>query len=250
MNEHAARRVEDSPTFMPRRQFLILGSAAAIGAVATSLPASQPSSALAGEGGLPLSLGFIDATLDELRAAARPHALVGAQHGGGSRLDDTVRVNVHGIVRASGSRATSPVTLDAHYRVSGVEQEVPFFAWSDHPSTRRGGSSAIEFVSHVSTASPLTLALATRLAPTWRDTLVRRLFATPAPAENVNAMARLTRRGLYFIAVPAAGQPAPNWASIRVVPMANGNLPQLEQSTLFGTRPVSFDYIVVDAERA
>ena len=60
----------------------------------------------------------------------------------------------------------------------------------------------------------------------------------------------LRRNGVYFIAVPAAGQSEPNWASIRVVAPANGNLPQLEQSSLLGSKPVCFDYIVVAAERA
>lgn len=250
-SEHAARRAGDDAFLVPRRDFLILGSAAAVGAVASSAAGDWAQPMPAGDI-LPLSLGFVSGTFDALRLETQPRALADAGHlSSGHRLGAAARVRVHGIVRADGARGKSLVALDALYRVPALaQQEVAVLAWSDHDSARRGGSSAAGFVVPVSSSAPLTVAVTAHTPSTWRAALARRLFGTPAPAQDRRATAMLHHRGVYFIAVPAAGQPAPDWASIRAVAPTTGKLPLLMRSSLFGTSPVSFDYIVVGTEQA
>ena len=251
MNDvQAARGVRDGVLLIPRREFLILGSAAAVGvAVAGNAGAQWTQKAI--DSADPLSIGFAEGSFAEIRAAEGPRALANAtRHGNTNHLGDVARVKVHGIVSAEAAPAAAAIALDAIYRVPGVAEAVPFHAWSSRVPPRVGSSSANQFLMGVSPASPLTLALTTQQATTWRTSLARRFFGTPASPAVSRAVATLRRNGVYFIAVPAAGQSEPNWASIRVVAPANGNLPQLEQSSLLGSKPVSFDYIVVAAERA
>jgi hypothetical protein len=229
---------------LPRRDFLIVGSAAAVGAFAGSALAA-PADGTAGDSSL--SFAFAEASLDEILTAKTPHSLTSANRlGDSNRLGTTARVKVHGIVRAENSRRGN-VELDAVYRL-GVDQPVHFHAWSDRDAVRIGNAAGSPFLVGVSSA-PLTLALIARAVPSWRTSMANRFFGTPLP-ETTRAKATLVRDGVYFLAVPADGQPEPNWSSIRVVASADAKLPQLEQSTLFGSRPVSFDYIVVGTERA
>src|SRR6266566_2962442 len=109
-----------------RRDFLILGSTAAVGAVATTAAAewTRPSIPIAAM--QPLSLGFVDAGFDDLGTLDQPRAVKNAaQLGARNHLRDSVRVNVYGIVRASGDRRQSSVTLDAIYRTE-PHGDVPF----------------------------------------------------------------------------------------------------------------------------
>ena len=241
MNEH------DAPLLVPRRDFLILGSAAAVGAVAANAAPGLTRAPKPVDAAAPLPLGYVDGNVDDLLAAARPRAIANAGRLGAHALGSVARVKIHGIVRAGGAR-TAALELDAIYRVAG-HGEVPYHAWADHDA-RRGDSSAVGFLVGVGPAAPLTFALTTRRRATWRDALALRLLGTPLPPEAVRASATLPRAGVYFIAVPAAGQPAPNWASIRAVAPAEGKLPRLVQSGILGTNPVPFDYIVVGTEQA
>ena len=248
--EQAGRGVTDGVLLVPRRDFLIFGSAAAVGvAVAGNADAQWTQKAI--DDAAALSIGFVDGSFDEVRAAERPRALSNAsRHGHTNHLGDVTRVKVHGIVCAESAPAVEAITLDAIYRVPGIAEAVPFHAWSSRVQPRVGSSSANKFVIGTSPASPLTLALTTQQAPSWHASLARRFFGAPAAPAATRAIATLRRSGVYFIVVPAAGQREPNWASIRVVAPVNGNLPQLEQSSLLGSKPVSFDYIVVAADRA
>jgi len=228
-----------------RRDFLILSSAAAVGALAISAVADFTKPASPVSPPLPLSLGFVD----ELVNADQPRALVNASRLGSSHaLGAAARVRIRGIVRAGSSSAGSAVALDAIYRVEELgHREVPFLAWSDQHSSRRGFSSAAGFVVPVGERTPLTLALTARVIPNRGAALARRLLRIPAPPQAVRGTATLLRHGVYFIAVPGTGT-EPNWSSVRAI-ATEGKLPRLEQATLFGMKPVSFDYIVVETEQ-
>lgn len=244
MNEvHDGRGVRDDVLLVPRRDFLILGSAAAVGAVATTglaKPAQAPATSA-------LSLGFVEGTLDEIRGDAAPRALTSASRlGSANHLGASARLRVHGIVRAEGARAEA-IDLDVLYPLP--EQVVPVHAWSGRDA-KIGNSSATKCLVPVSSSAPLTVALDAKITPAWTAAVAHRFFGAKAPVTAVKATAALRRNGLYFIAVPAAGQAEPNWESVRVVAPADGTLPKLEQATLLGSKPVSFDYIVVAAERA
>jgi len=248
MNEaHDGRGVRGDVLLVPRRDFLILGSAAAVGAVAVNGLAqgsTAPSAA-----GTSLSLGYAEGTIDELCAADASRALSSAARlGNAHHLGSAARLRVAGIVRA-GSGREEAVDLDVIYRLAEVDQPVPVHAWSAREAGI-GASSATSCLVPVSSSSPLTVSMNAKLTPSWQALMAQRFFGAKAPATAVKATADIRRDGVYFIAVPATGQGEPNWSSVRVVAPANGKLPRLEQTTLLGSKPVSFDYIVVAAERA
>lgn len=235
---------------IPRRQFLVLGSAAVVGAAATSLSANMVRGVPASEGTARVSAGFAPAAFADVQSPEfAPRALTAASHlrSGEAALAAGVRVKVHGMVRTDAS-AVQPVSmaLDVMYRVPGQTEAVPFMAWSHAQLAGRKADSAVSSsVVPVGSRMPLSLMVTTGTVAGQNA----KLQAKVDLALGSGRLANKLRSGLYFLALCPAGTAAPDWSSIRVVRSENA-LPLLRQATLFGLEPVSFDYIIVSADRA
>ena len=242
-----------SPTLLPRRQFLVLGSAAVAVAAATSLSSDIVRSVLVTEDTAPrLSVGFSDVTLEDFAKPSFAARLTSAAklRSGDPSLDDGVRLKVHGLVRPEGAKA-NPVSMgmDVMYRVAGHKEDIPFMAWSHarlpHHTT---ASSAGAFVVPVSANQPLSLAVSSSATGTAIGGATLR--GTVSLALGSGRRENKLRTGFYFVALCPAGTKTPDWASVHAVASENGKLPVLHHSTLLGSEPVSFDYIVVATSRA
>ncbi len=252
-NDLSSAQSDPGAVLLPRRQFLVLGSAAVAAAAASSLSADIVRGALVPEQKTPrISVGYAGATIGEFDAPSFAPRLTAATklRSGDPALADGVRLKVHGLVRPQAAQgANISMALDAMYRVSGHADEVPFMAWS---YARRGqhitSSAAGEFVVPVSTRQPLSLGISTSApAPVMDDATLR---ATVNLSLGESRLANKLRAGLYFVAICPAGSEAPHWASIHAVAPEHGTVPVLKQRTLLGLEPVPFDYIVVAAGRA
>jgi hypothetical protein len=235
---------------IPRRQFLILGSAAVVGVAATSLSAEIVRSTVTVEDIAPrLSVAFVKASLADFASNDfAPRSLTVASHlrSGDPALAGGVRMKVHGIVRTDASRAQDvSMGLDAMYRVDGRSETVPFMAWSyAQLANRTADSAASQFVVPVGARNPLSLSLFTANAQQ-----IGKLKASIDLSLGSERRANKLRSGTYFLVMCPKGMHAPDWSSIRVVP-SEGNLPLLRQATLVGHEAVPFDYIVISTDRA
>jgi len=238
---------------LPRRQFLVLGSAAVAAAAASSLSADIVRGALATEQKAPrISVGYSGATIDEFNVPSFASRLTAAAklRSGDAALAGAVRLKVHGLVRPEAQKSANvSMALDAMYRVSGHNDDVPFMAWSH---ARRGqhitSSAANEFVVPVNAKQPLSLGISTSApTPVLDEAMLR---ATVNLSLGEKRLANKLRSGLYFVAICPAGSEAPHWASIHAVAPENGTVPVLKQATLAGLQPVPFDYIIMAAGRA
>lgn len=242
----------DDVTLLPRRQFLVLGSAAVAAAAATSLSADIVRTTLVIEDTAPrLSVGFTDATPGDPGMPAFAPRLTGAAslRSGDHSLQSGVRVRIHGVVRAAG-RADQPVklALDALYRVPGHDEAFPYLAWSyARLQGRTADSSSKSFVIPVVGKQPVTLALSSS-SEDAKDgaTLQALLQFTPGTGRRENKL----RRGRYFVALCPRGMKAPDWRSVHAFQPENGSLPVLKTFSLTGFEPVPFDYIVFETDQA
>ena len=245
--------LETGPTLFPRRQFLVLGSAAVAAAAATSLSADIVRSVLVTEDTAPrLTVGFTDAKFDDFAkpSFAQRLAPASALRSGDASLESGVRLKIHGLVRPEAARdRQASMAMDAMYRVAGQEQAVPFMAWSySRTKTRATGSSSKPFVVPVGAKQPLSLMVSTSdvKAATGDATLRGTVSLALGNGRRENKL----RAGLYFVALCPAGTKAPDWASIHAVSSEGEALPQLKVATLTGMQPVPFDYIIVATDRA
>jgi hypothetical protein len=245
--------LESGPTLFPRRQFLVLGSAAVAAAAATSLSADLVRNVLVVEDTAPrLSVGFSDAKFDDFAKPSFAQRLLPAStlRSGDGLLENGVRLKIHGLVRPESVRdQQASLAMDAMYRVAGQEQAVPFMAWSySRKQSQTTGSSSKSFVVPVGLRQPLSLAISSSdvNAATGKATLRGTVSLALGNGRRENKL----RTGLYFVAFCPAGTKAPDWASIHAVASEEGALPLLKVATLTGLQPVSFDYIVVATDRA
>lgn len=247
---------------MPRRKFLVLGSAAVVGAVAADVPAQMVRTALGlDEQWFPLlSVGYLAGSVDGMQAPeASLRRLVAAdklRSGDASLARAGARVTVHEFRRAA-DRASHPVSigLNALYRVDDVK--VPFLAWTysaDRHATHTTGRNS--FVMPMGEGQPLELTVANR-APLGKsgqsvdERLVveskERTVASFHVGEGRRSMK--LRRGVYFLALRSnASERTPDWRSI-TVQTVDGQ-PMLVETTIAGYQPVSFDYVTVSIDRA
>jgi hypothetical protein len=238
---------DQSPTLMPRRRFLIVGSAAVATAAATSLSATEMlRSALVFEEISPqLSAGFIDAKLEDFSRSLFAPRLAAASklRSGDAALANGVRLTVHGLVRPDAATGKSLVAgLDAMYRVAGRSEAVPFLAWSRASLGQNETRPASPFVVPVSAKHPLSLTVLTSASAKQPEQL---RFAIDA-----HRGANKLRTGLYFVAVVPAGMKAPEWSSVRAVRTDQSDLPVLQQVTVLGYERVAFEYLVINSTLA
>ena len=246
---------------MPRRKFLVLGSAAVVGAAAADLPAQMVRTALGlDEQWFPLlSVGYLSGSAAELTApAASLRRLVGAdklRSGDASLADAGARVTVHEFRRAA-ERASQPVSVgvNALYRVD--DAKVPFLAWTYSATRHTTHDMTKSFVMPVDAAHPLELTVANRAPLAGPDAKARderavteskeRSIASFSVGEGRRSMK--LRRGVYFLALRSgAFDRTPDWRSISVQTV--DGKPVLVEATVAGYQPVSFDYVTVSIDR-
>jgi len=240
-----------------RREFLVLGTAAAAGAAATSLRAGTIATIATPTGGAILSVGFagqLDAGAPLLAAARFRQA--DAEFGRSG-----ARVTVLGAWRPD-AVAGEPVSfrLAAFFPHVGPDGRAPFLAWSqafDLRGASHGKSVAFNVPLDEDGTLPISLERVD-LTPSRFATLFARTVspARSAVLPNLTALdasgnvCRLTsgctgdvrlREGTYFIALRRSNADrAPNWSSISV-----------EAADLrSGGRPVLFEYVALSVRHA
>lgn len=204
-----------------RREFLVMGSAAAVGLAATSLKSDTLS-----DGSTPmplLSVGYWNGSPDELtRDAGRRHLVVPADRlvaGDDSLANETARVTVHGFWRGAAHREPLTLGLRAHYAAS----EIPVIAWSWRPGMRAANQVKLEMP--VGETLDFTLErmnsqpLPTRRIADWMGRRKTSSRAELAPMTSRSGAPGIKlRRGVYFFAVREhEGEAIPSWSATSVV---------------------------------
>jgi hypothetical protein len=228
---------------IPRRQFLVLGTAAVAGVATTSLTAGIRRAASPRESTPKIAVGFANATMQEFVDPGFAIRIIDAARVGADAgsFDGAVDLRVHGAVRADRNAPQSRLTMgiDAMYRVSGPEPEVPFMAWTY--AAQAGSQAAGSFRVPIQGNRPTSLLVTAQRADSGS---LREMISF---AQDDRRGTYRLRRGLYFIGIDHSGIAAPDWSSVLAVGAEQGNLPVLREH---GASPVTFDYIVVAADHA
>jgi hypothetical protein len=225
----------DSATLLPRRQFIVLGSAAVAGLATANISAGiRRAAGLRPE--LPrLSVGFIDATTEALADPAFSTRVIDASQLqtslGAFRSGVQLKV-LGGVPAGNGERQAMTMGLDAMYRVEGREEKTPFMAWT-HASAS-GASASAPFLVPMDDRQPLSLMISSGGA--GRAPLREIVNLDPRGGRNDYKL----RRGVYFVAVHPAGGSAPDWSSIQASGAEVGQVPVLRSR---GLATVTFDYV-------
>lgn len=247
---------------LPRRDFLVLGSAAMAGAVASSLTAGTVRAIAMPAAGAVLSVGYTDAVVDRRAAgeADPPSRLIAAKslRLADPRFDAGVRVVVHGLSRPAARITPASISLTAF--APGADSPVPFvaavYSLADRGRLNRGRG--ISFVAALDKDGTLPIAVERRDLTSTPARRFGELFsfarnaASPSAAlpdlsalEKSGSVCRLSsgsigdvrlRPGTYFIALRQSyAQPQPDWSSI----VHDG-----KQLSCAG-RPVDFEYLTL-----
>lgn len=249
---------------LPRRDFLVLGSAAVFGAAASSVTAATLRVVAMPSAGSILSIGYSDLT-GPVPADAETATESLLSSAAGLRLSDGgfrrtgARIRVHGLSRPT----DTPMSVRLTTFAPTAAGPVPFFAWA-HTTDRHGRaqtSARASFVAALDENGTLPFAIE-RSEPLGR---LGRLFAEPAPAattsstdlaalERSGAVCRLSsgsaegialRAGTYFIALRRSSYDVqPAWSSITVDRTAADASEALRH---YGG-PVDFEYIAVTVD--
>lgn len=248
-----------------RRDFLILGTAAAAGVAATSLAAGTISTIVTPAAGSILSVGFAE----RLQADASVMGAARFRQADAEFLRSGARVTVLGAFRPE-ALATAPVSirLSAFYPHVAEQGRLPFMAWSQSLDARgvRNVSGRASFTVPLDENGTLPVSVErVDLTPSRFG----RLFASAAPSvgsqtqpnlaslESSGNVCRLTsgnsgdvrlREGTYFIALRRSNSDrAPNWSSLSIqgdeVSAPGGVLRN-------GDRPVPFEYVALSLKYA
>lgn len=238
-------KTDSTPTLLPRREFLVLGSAAVAAVAATSLTADIVRDVLTVEDRSPrLAVGFAGA-IDPGVPVPSAQRVTSAVHlrSGDAALEGGVLLSILGLVSPRGSQQRN-VAVDTMYRVPGVKEPVPFMAWSQAWfGGRPTQTHSKPVIVPVGDGAPLSLGI-----------------STSAEGQSLRAMVRLgigrgrfehkLRPGYYFIALTPNGAATPDWSSIRAVASDSSRHPVLEQVSIAGAQPVPFEYLVLRTARA
>jgi len=243
---------ESEPSLMmPRRRFLLLGSAAVLGAAATGYP-SEILRVVTGERSL--SVAHTDALLVKEREIGAGTRLVRPLGGlDGRFVRDGARVTVHGFWRAA-SRAAEPLSVGVTALFPLGEEKVPFHAWAMTASgTSVHGSSPVAFTVPVAARRPLEIQIDSR-APRGSQPTSRRLtdlLRLDSPAEETVTTCSFgpggtapLRRGTYFVAIGKK----PRWSAVRVADLQTDVA--LAPSGPGPLGPVDFDYLMFSVDHA
>jgi hypothetical protein len=248
---------------LPRRDFLVLGSAAIFGAAASSITATAtPLSLIASaEAGAVLSVGFIDRTgpisPESKTPATNPVSADSLRGNAAGFRRSGARVLIHGLTSPE-HRTSASVHLSTF--APSAEGPVPFLAWT-HGAGRHGvtiSSPRAFFVAALDENGTLPIAIERRGAATrWS-----RLFVSPAAdtlpdlatLEQNGHVCRLTsghqddaglRAGTYFIALRhSSSDRQPDWGSIDV----DWTSADADVVLHRHGRPVDFEYVTLTVD--
>jgi hypothetical protein len=255
---------------MPRRDFLVLGSAALLGVATSSLGSTLTGAAtqqqVLSPDQVPLSVGFWEGLVQTDYGVRRTWPLVGADSvRAGDRYFQGVgfvRVRVHGFWRASGHADPVSVTILPRYPALGFSSRLNVLSWQ-YVSRGRGAwiGSSRAFVVPMVDDGVLDLAIDRRaLTPPVRQQAVAHPGSDPAVGESFaraeigqilsfrsddQPSALKLQRGTYVIAVGDR----PDWSGVRIVEEAR-LLRSNEGPLVTGwlEQPVSFDYLVLSVD--
>lgn len=233
---------------LDRREFMLIGSAAAVGVAASNVSAGTLHSIARVEGANPvLSIGF--AAADDAHAVAADSL----RFADGS-FADAARVTVHGLTRAESQAAPVSVSVSAFFENHG--QPIPFLAWTSAAST----SPRVNFTMALSEGGTLPFGIESeRLVPFHSPRARLSRFLSPKQLPDAAALERggglctlggkdvKLRRGTYFIALRRnASDRTPDWRSISVdaEQLRTGGDSVLRR----GNRNVDFDYVAVSVD--
>ena len=252
-------QVSDASRFqIPRREFLRLGSTAAVGVAATSLSGGSITAPMP-----LLSIGFCEQTLDEI-AAGDARCVVAAQRLGSADRQlaaNGVMVTVHGFQRAAAHDAQPlAISLRAYYPSvdPATGAKTPFIAWVWGGNARHHiASNRTAFTVPVANGDALHLGIDRTIEVAAQSTILRRLtgvgakrrddraeIAAFAPRGGSDALP--LRRGTWFLAVRESdGDAAPSWSSLHAIRAGN----ELILRDIAGGEP-NFSYLVISTDAA
>jgi hypothetical protein len=243
---------------LPRRDFLVLGSAAVFGVAASSVTAATLRVVASPAAGAVLSVGYTERTAP-VDASTTAFSVVPARNlrvGDASFRHSGARVMVHGL---SPAKNKPPVEVRLSTFAPTAGGSVPFLAWS-HDVDRNGRASVsarTSFIAALDENGTLPLAIERReVASRWS-----RRFLPAAPATTLSPdlamleqngnVCRLSsgdsghvrlRAGTYFIALRGSSSDRqPDWASIAVDPAVVNASDALRRNG----RAVDFEYVAV-----
>jgi hypothetical protein len=201
--------------WVDRRDFLLMGSAAAVGIAVTSVSAGTLNAIARIDGANPiLAIGF---------AAAGDSRVVAAEtlRSSDAALADKVRVTMHGLWRDDSQSARPAVHVTAFFNHDG--QALPFSAWS----SVRSISPRVSFNVDLAGGQPLQLGIERERLVSLRSRMRRWVAAVPDTVPTVTALEKAgglcvlggdqtkLRRGTYFVALRGASSDrTPDWSSI------------------------------------
>jgi hypothetical protein len=245
---------------LPRRDFLVLGSAAVFGVAASSVTASTLHLVAAPAAGSILSIGYTEPTapVDSSTTAFSAVAAKNLRGSEGSFRRSGARVLVHGLSSSAKNGAQLSVHLSTFTSANGAA--VPFLAWS-HTTDQRGRtftSPRASFIAALDENGTLPIAIE-RNEPAGRWSR-RFLPSVSVPAsslpdlaslEQAGSVCRLSsgdsgdvrlRAGTYFIALRrSSSDRQPDWRSIEVDAAVTNASDALRRNG----RPVDFEYVAV-----
>jgi hypothetical protein len=250
---------------MPRRDFLLMGSAAVVGLAATGLPAQVIRGVVGGNGMPILSIGYWPGALrpksDAPAVPARRILPVGSlRHADPRFLGAGARMRIEGFWRAA-HHAVRPLSLGLTVRYPGQGPEAqPVMAWSYAATgscVLANGSSA--FSLPVDSGDAIELAFERRRSVRGGDTeksrrsLAADLFTSDESATDAASIGMSPgsgssfhlRPGTYFFAVrETSADLAPAWSNISVDPDVPSS-GMLYLDVLGERRPVPFGYLAI-----
>jgi hypothetical protein len=245
---------------LPRRDFLVLGSAAAFSVAASSVTASTLRMVAAPAAGSILSVGYTERTAP-VDVSNNAFSVVPAKNlrvSDGSFRHSGARVLVHGLSSPAKSSEQMAVRLSTFAPAAGGA--VPFLAWS-HTTDQRGRaftSPRVSFIAALDESGTLPISIErSEPAGRWSRRFLQALPATTvalpdlAKLEQSGNVCRLSsgdagdvrlRAGTYFIALRrSSSDRQPDWRSIDVDPAVKNASDALRRNGA----PVGFDYVAV-----
>jgi hypothetical protein len=237
---------------LQRREFLMVGSAAAVGLAVSNLQA-KPQKLLRTEvQAMPLSsVGFWGGAANELIASAevgvRPVIAADRLGRDSSLANGVAKVTIHGFWRSSSQRQPVTLALHAHSPVldPATLRALPFVAWSWSPGMRVANQARFDVP--VDRTLDVTLERLQHQLPRARrvsDWLGRKAGASRSE------VAKLPARGVYFLALREnENEPVPSWSLIVALTGSSAQDARgqgvLRQQSLTGLAPVPFSYLMV-----
>jgi hypothetical protein len=253
--------------FIHRRDFIFMSSVAAVGVATTGFASIDFN-------GEPrrFSLGYTEAVLTP--SSTGSHSFVDAQQlraGESGFSSDMARLTVHGFWSADTN--VKPVSVGVAAYVQHGSDELPFLAWGHaQRSSIRAAAPRSTFRLPVRKDGNLVLGFESRRPlPLPHSGLMAR-FGGSQPTDTLHAAAGnetapgrciLTaghspdaklRRGTYVVAFrDRASDPLPSWRSLH---LALGDAPlsarvaPLQQASMLGNSPASFDYLLLSIDHA